>query len=221
MKIAKSLSILTLFLCFSFALSAQTTDAEGTQTKKDTTKKEVTAVKPRVYIENAPIKEQFEFIMNKSFRWKTYKSVPIVWLQKFESNFVDSLNSIRQDFLGSERLVSERDKTIKSLNLELSETKGALTTIQQSKDSMVLLGIQMSKSTYNLVILSLIGGLLILAGFFFLLFKRSHLVTKETQVRLNEVREEFDSHRKNALVREQKLARKLQDEINKSRNLGM
>ncbi|MRT92880.1 hypothetical protein [Ancylomarina sp. 16SWW S1-10-2] len=221
MKIAKLLSTLTLFLCFSFALTAQTTDVKETQTKKDSTKKETTVVKPRVYIENAPIKEQFDFIMNKSFRWKTYKSVPLVWLQKFESNFVDSLNSIRQDFLGSERLVSERDKTIKSLNLELSETKNALTTIQDSKDSMVLLGIQMSKSTYNLFIWSLVGGLIILTCFFFLLFKRSHLVTKETQVRLDEVREEFDSHRKNALIREQKLARKLQDEVNKNRNLGM
>ena len=79
----------------------------------------------------------------------------------------------------------------------------------------------MSKSTYNLFIWSLVGGLIILTALSFLLFKRSHLVTKETKVRLDEVREEFDSHRKNALIREQKLARKLQDEVNKNRNLGM
>tara|TARA_R110001583_G_scaffold16041_3_gene65120 strand:+ start:10691 stop:11356 length:666 start_codon:yes stop_codon:yes gene_type:complete len=221
MKTTKLLSTLTLILCLSFALTAQTNDAEQTQAKQESTQKKKTVVKPRAYIENAPIKEQFEYIMEKSSRYQIYKVIEIAWLKKFESGFVDSLNAIRQDFLGSEKIVSDRDKSIKSLELELSETKDALTTIQGEKDSMSLLGIQMSKSSYNLFIWSLVGGLLVLTGFFFLLFKRSNSVTKETQVRLDEVREEFDAHRKNALVREQKLARKLQDEINKNRNLGM
>jgi len=222
MKTTKLFSTLALILFFAFALTAQTNETEQTQTKQEkTTPKKQAVVQPRAYIKDAPIKEQFEFIMDKSFRWKTYKSVPIAWLKKFESGFVDSLNAIRQDYLSSEKLVGERDKTINSLELELKEKKDALTTIQTEKDSMSFLGIQMSKASYNLFIWSLVGGLLILTGFFFLLFKRSNSVTKETQVRLDEVREEFDSHRKNALLREQKLARKLQDEINKNRNLGM
>ncbi len=221
MKITKLLSPLALILCLSFALTAQTNEAEQTQAKQETTQKKQAVVKPRAYIKDAPIKEQFEYMMEKSSRYKIYKVIEIEWLKKFESGFVDSLNAIRQDFLGSEKLVTERDKSIKSLELELSEKKDALTTIQGEKDSMSLLGIQMSKSSYNLFIWSLVGGLLVLTGFFFLLFKRSNSVTKETQLRLDEVREEFDAHRKNALVREQKLARKLQDEINKNRNLGM
>lgn len=221
MKITKLLSTTTLFLCLSFALVAQTNDAKQTQAKQESTQKKKTVTKPRAYIENAPIKEQFEYMMDKSSRYQIYKVIEIAWLKKFESGFVDSLNAIRQDFLGSEKLVAERDKTIKSLELELGEKKDALTTIQGEKDSMSLLGIQMSKASYNVFIWSLVGGLLVMTGFFFLLFKRSNSVTKETQVRLDEVREEFDTHRKNALVREQKLARKLQDEINKNRNLGM
>lgn len=216
MKITKLLSPLTLILCLSFALTAQTNEA-----KQETTQKKQAVVKPRAYIKDAPIKEQFEYMMEKSSRYKIYKVIEIEWLKKFESGFVDSLNAIRQNFLGSEKLVAERDKSIKSLELELSEKKDALTTIQGEKDSMSFFGIQMSKSSYNLLIWSLVGGLLVLTGFFFLLFKRSNSVTRETQVRLDEVREEFDVHRKNALVREQKLARKLQDEINKNRNLGM
>lgn len=221
MKTTRLLPTLILFLCFSFALNAQTNETEQAQTKQESTQKKKTVAKPRAYIKDAPIIEQFEFIMDKSYRWTTYKSVPIGWLQKFQTGLSDTLNSIRQDFLGSEKLVVERDETIKSLKLELKEKKDALTTIQGEKDSMALLGIQMSKSSYNLFIWSLVGALLAMTGFFFLLFKRSNSVTKETQVRLDEVREEFDGHRKNALVREQKLARKLQDEINKNRNLGM
>jgi len=222
MKTTKLFSTLAFILCLSFSLIAQTNDAGQTQsTQEGSTKKTQTVAKPRAYIKDAPIKEQFEFIMEKSSRWKTYKVIEIAWLKKFESGFVDSLNSIRQDFIGAEKLVAERDKTIKTLELSLKENKDVLSTIQNEKDSMSLFGILMSKSSYNLFIWSLVGGLLIVAGFFFLLFKRSNSVTKETNIRLEEVREEFDTHRKNALVREQKLARKLQDEINKNRNLGM
>jgi large-conductance mechanosensitive channel len=222
MKTTNLLSTLILFLCLSFTLYAQTNEAEQVQENKAvSTKKKQTVAKIKPYIKDASIKEQFDYIMEKGDTWKSYKVIQINWMKSFQSGFVDSLNAIRQDFLGSEKLVANRDKTIKSLELELSEKKGALETIQGEKDSMPLLGIQMSKSGYNLFIWSLIGGLLVMTGFFFLLFKRSNSVTKETQVRLDEVREEFDSHRKNALVREQKLARKLQDEINKNRNLGM
>ncbi|MCZ4695076.1 tRNA (guanine-N1)-methyltransferase [Ancylomarina euxinus] len=222
MKTTKLFSTLALILFFSFALIAQTNETEQSQTKQEeTTQNNQAVVKPRAYIQDAPIKEQFEYIMEKGDTWKNYKVIQINWMKKFQSGFVDSLNAIRQDYLVSEKLVGERDKTIKSLELELKENKDALATIKGEKDSMFLLGIQMSKSSYNLFIWSLVGGLLVLTGFFFLLFKRSNSVTKETQVRLDEVREEFDTHRKNALVREQKLARKLQDEINKNRNLGM
>ncbi|RZT95541.1 hypothetical protein EV201_0164 [Ancylomarina subtilis] len=219
MNTTKIFSTLILFIFLSFAAFAQTNDTEQTQTQK--TESTQSAVKPRAYIKDASIKEQFEFMMDKSSRWKSYKVIEIAWLNKFESGFVDSLNAIRNDYLSARKLVADRDKTIKSLELELKEKKDALTTIQNEKDSMSLLGIQMSKASYNLFIWSLVGGLLVLTGFFFLLFKRSNSVTKETHIRLEEVREEFDTHRKNALVREQKLARKLQDEINKNRNLGM
>ncbi|RXQ94492.1 tRNA (guanine-N1)-methyltransferase [Ancylomarina salipaludis] len=219
MNTTKIFPTLILIFCLSFVVSAQTNDAEQTQAQQ--TENTQSVVKPRTYIKDAPIKEQFEFMMEKSSRWKSYKVIEIAWLQKFQSGFIDSLNAIRNDYLGAEKLIAERDKTIKSLELDLKEKKDALATIQNEKDSMSLLGIQMSKASYNLFIWSLVGGLLVLTGFFFLLFKRSNSVTKETHIRLEEVREEFDTHRKNALVREQKLARKLQDEINKNRNLGM
>ena len=190
MKTIKLFSTLALILFFAFALAAQTNETAQAQTQQEgTTQKKQTVVKPRAYIKDAPIKEQFEFMMEKSSRWKTYKVIDINWLNKFESGFVDSLNAIRQDFLNSEKLVAEKENSIKSLELELKENKDALTTIQSEKDSMSLLGIQMSKASYNLFIWSLVGGLLLLAGFCFLMFKRSNFVTKETHARLDEVKE--------------------------------
>ena len=53
--------------------------------------------------------------------------------------------------------------------------------------------------------------LLILAGVLFSLFKKGHSVVKATKKRIEEVQNDLENHRKNALVREQKLARELMD----------
>ncbi len=222
MKTTKFITTLLIFLCLSYTLAAQTNEEEGAKTQAvEQIKKKKTVMKPRAYIEDASIKKQFEFIMDKSFRWKTYKSVPIVWLEKFETSLTDSLNLLQNEILNFDKKINERDRTIKSLRLELKKNKSDLSLLKNDKNSMFLMGIQMTKATHSLVIWSLVGSLLVLAAFFFLLFKRGHSVTKDTQIRLEEVREDFDIHRKNALVREQKLARKLQDEINRNRNLGV
>ena len=49
-------------------------------------------------------------------------------------------------------------------------------------------------------------------------FYNSNTVTKEAQNNLTDVEQEFELHRKKSLEKEQKLRRKLQDEINKQRN---
>lgn len=209
----KFFSTLSLILCFTFVLTAQTNeDSENQQTRSS---------KSRTYIKDATIEEQFEFIMKKSSRYQIYKVVEIQWLNNLQTNIIDSLDAAKQDFLKSEKLIAERDQKIKSLELELTEKKNALMLTREEKDSISLGGIQMSKSTYNLFIWGLVIGLFVLTSFFFMLFKRSHFVTRDTQQRLEEVREEFDGHRKNALLREQKLARRLQDEVNKNKGMGL
>ena len=83
---------------------------------------------------------------------------------------------------------------------------------------MALFGIAMSKSGYNVLMWSIIAGLLAFLLFFIFRFKNSNAITKEAKQKLTEVEEEFEEHRRNALEREQKVRRQLQDELNKNRN---
>ena len=48
-------------------------------------------------------------------------------------------------------------------------------------------------------------------------FKNSNVITKEAKKTLEETEEEFQEHRRVALEREQKIMRKLQDELNKQK----
>ena len=48
-------------------------------------------------------------------------------------------------------------------------------------------------------------------------FKNSNTVTKSAKKSLAEIEEEYEDHRRNALEREQKVRRQLQDELNKQK----
>ena len=85
---------------------------------------------------------------------------------------------------------------------------------------MSLLGMQMTKTGYNILLWSIIGGLLVLLLLFIFKFKNSNVITRNAKLALAETEEEFEAHRKRALEREQKVMRRLQDEINKQKASG-
>ena len=82
---------------------------------------------------------------------------------------------------------------------------------------MALFGLQMSKTSYNILMWSIIGGLFALLVVFILRFKSSNSATKEARQKLDETETEYEDHRRVALEREQKVRRQLQDEINKNK----
>jgi hypothetical protein len=57
--------------------------------------------------------------------------------------------------------------------------------------------------------------LIVLLGFFIYKFNSSNVLTTEAKKSFQELQQEFDAHKKTAREREQKLARQLQDELNK------
>jgi hypothetical protein len=215
-------TVLTCFL--SISLFAQETNT--TQQKTETQEKTTEQPKPRKrapikYLEDATIKDQFDHMFKRSNRYEDKKIIKIKWLNTFHENVTDSLNQVKKQYNDSQSTVSNQGREINSLKADLEQVKKDLENTQSAKDSMSLLGIQMPKGTYNTIMWTLIIGALAVAGVCFMLFKRSNVITVETKTTLEEVREEFEQHRKNALVREQKLARKLQDEVIKNKNLGL
>lgn len=172
-------------------------------------------------LDNGTIKSQYEFMMNKSSRYQEYKVIKIEWLDRFESNIQDSLNLVKKNLSNSEVLIEDQKNEIVDLNNELQKVKTELEETINIQNSMSFLGLQLSKSAYNTIMWIIILGSLGVAGVCFFLFRRSNVVTIETKETLAEVRDEFETHRRNALVREQKLARKLQDEVIKNKNLGI
>ena len=171
----------------------------------------------KLSLNKSTINNQFEYVITKSNRYQEYKVVKKTWLYALKAHTLDSLKAVKKQLSDTKILVDNQDKEIQVLKTNLTDTNSTLNQTNLEKDSMSLFGMLMSKTSYNVLMWSIIGGLLAFLLLFVYKFKNSNAVTKDAQFSLAETEEEFEEHRKRALEREQKVMRRLQDEINKQK----
>ncbi len=171
----------------------------------------------RKFIDTGSVNNQFDYLINKSYKYKNYKNVDINWLYKLKSNVTDSLSASKKLISNNYHIINTQKNTIDSLNTSLSLSKKSITNLTNEKQSISFFGIQFSKAFFKSLLFSIIGILIILLVYFIARFKQSNTITIQTKDSLKELEDEFDIHRKTALEREQKVMRKLQDELNKQK----
>lgn len=206
MNYIKYFALLAIALTFSFSVNGQT------QVKED-----------KLSLNSGTIDNQFEYVIQKSYTYrgngKVYKNVERHWLYTLKAHTLDSLKAVHKDLSDTEAIVETQTKEITDLKSSLSTTQSNLDKTNIEKNNMALFGLQMSKTNYNVLMWSIIAGLLALLLFFIYKFNSSNAITKGAKHALAEIEEEFDEHRKTALEREQKVRRQLQDEINKQKGV--
>ncbi|MFD2918046.1 tRNA (guanine-N1)-methyltransferase [Psychroserpens luteus] len=171
----------------------------------------------KLSLNSGTIDNQFEYVIRRSNSWQDYKTVKKTWLYALKAHTIDSLKAVHKDLYDTQAIVETQAKEIEGLKLNLSNTKTSLDNTIEEKDSMTLFGVPMTKPNYSLTLWSIVGVLSALLLFFIYRFKSSNTVTKQANKSLAEIEEEFEEHRRNALEREQKVRRQLQDMINEQK----
>lgn len=171
----------------------------------------------KLSLNSGTIDNQFEYVIRKSNNYQDYKVVKKNWLYSLKAHTLDSLKAVHKNLTDTQAIVDNQAKEISSLKTSLTNTQGTLDQTNIEKDSMSLFGMQMSKSGYNVLLWSIIGGLFALLLLFIYKYKNSNSITRNVNKSLSEIEEEFEEHRKVALDREQKVRRQLQDELNKQK----
>ncbi|QZT37148.1 hypothetical protein K5X82_18230 [Halosquirtibacter xylanolyticus] len=200
------------------ATTANTAKTTTAQTSTTQTKKAVRKPRPKFTLMDKTIDQQFDLIYNRSTKYQEYKVVKITWYQDLHKNIKDSLSAKTSLWKEANTETIKLKAKVETLNNELTQTKQNLEEVTNQKDSLGLFGMLVEKSTYQTILWSIIVVLIILTVVSFLLFKRAHVVTNKTQEKLNDIQEEFETHRKRALEREQVLARKLHTEQRKNQS---
>jgi len=190
----KSLYLLILLLLIS-------TVAVSQETKKDT----------------LTIEEQFDRIYRISSSYQEYKVIRKTTYQGLKTNVLDSIKIIDKELQLKNihnNVLNDSLQEVKKV-LEILETDMKLLITE--KNSISFLGIQLNKSTYTIIVWSIILLLIIALLYFIYQYKNSYSVTSEAKSNLSEAEEELAIYKRKSLEREQKLRRQLQDEINKQR----
>ncbi len=203
MKLLQYLLVLTILFSFSSALNAQ----QGNVTVEQALKQQ-------------NIEGQFDIVIKKSGRYQEYKVIKQVWINKLKANVTDTLKTLEGKLNTTNQQIADQKTTITGLEASLAKTNEDLASVTQQKDSMGFFGASVTKSSYKTIMWVIVGVLLALLGFFIYKFKNSNAVTIQAKKALTETEEEFEDHRRRSLEREQKVMRKLQDEINKQRKAG-
>ncbi|OUR95132.1 tRNA (guanine-N1)-methyltransferase [Flavobacteriales bacterium 34_180_T64] len=171
----------------------------------------------KLSLNEGTIDNQFEYVIQKSNKYQDYKVVKRTWLYALKAHTLDSLKAVHKALGDTQIIVDTQAKEISNLKSNLTNTQTTLDQTNIEKDNMALFGLQMSKGNYNVLMWSIIGGLFALLLLFIYKYKNSNSITKLAKQSLAETEEEFEEHRRNALEREQKVRRQLQDEINKQK----
>lgn len=171
--------------------------------------------------EDSSIQGQFETMIRKSTNYrqngKRYEVVRLLELNALQKNVLDSLKTNNTEIGQLKSTIAENETAMASLNTKLDETTKSLSKITEEKDSMPFFGSLVSKSTYKLIVWSIIVGLLIFLALFIYKFKSSNTLTQQAKAALADLEEEYEQHRRRALEREQKISRELHDERNKNK----
>lgn len=165
-----------------------------------------------------PLATLFDSIYTISNSYDRYKIIKKVYFQDLKRQSLDSVENYKQQLIEKESLLKLEIQNFESLKAQADLTQIALNQSLQKENSITLFGAAMSKKNYNLILWSIVLLLLLGLCYYIYKFNNNKHLTKKAQNSLTEIEQELTAYRKRSLENEQKLRRKLQDEINKQRN---
>lgn len=170
-----------------------------------------------IQVNKNTLNDQMTEAFDKSNSYQEYKVVKKTQLATLKRNILDSVSSLQKRIDLMESEVAQERIAVDSLGQNLKTTQQNLIKAKEKEDGIEVFGILTSKATYNTIMWGIILILLLISGFLFYRFLNSHKITNAAQLKMAEMEIELEDYRRNSLEREQKLRRKLQDEVNKNR----
>jgi hypothetical protein len=169
-------------------------------------------------VEDISINGQFEKLLRISTNYQKYKVINKEKILQLRQNVLDSIKTSQNLVTKQNILLKAEKQKIESSQNSLNETQLELTASLLKVDSIFLFGVPLSKVNYSIILWTLILSLISALIYLIIKVQKNNTVKKEATHNLLIAEKELEQHIKNSIEREQKLRRKLQDEINKQRN---
>ncbi len=164
------------------------------------------------------IEEQFIFVKKKSSNYQDYKVIKQGMLNTLQQHINDSIKYFKNQISWRNKTIAEEKEAYNKLQNQLKEVQKELENSKNHEESIGFMGTQIQKKSFKKLFWGVIVILLLITGYFIYRFRNSQRITLNTLKDYEDLEKEFSEHRSRALEREQKLNRRLQDEINKHKD---
>jgi cell division protein FtsB len=164
---------------------------------------------------NQTISQQLDYLEEHTRVYENFRAVREDIFQLLTRNVNDSLAGSKRKI---NNLIAEKNRLnsrIDSLNNQLAGTSTNLDEMTRSKNSIKVLGIEIHKATYNSIMWSILGVLLLLLGAGYLTFKQNRTSTVKTRKELDNLRREYEDYRQKTRVEREKATMEHFNEIKK------
>ena len=154
---------------------------------------------------NGTLKEQLDYLQEKTRIYNDFRAIREDIFQKMKSNSLDSLGAAKKEIAELKSLLGKKAGEIESLNSNLENTGQRLDAALKNRDSLKFLGIRMDKAFYNTLMWIIVAALATLLTILFIIYRQNRVITLEHRNDLEETREAFENHKKEARERYEKL----------------
>jgi len=161
------------------------------------------------------IPEQLNYLEEHTRVYENFRAIREDIFQLLKKNLNDSLASSKRRIRS---LIAETNKLnvrIDSINDQLSGASTNLEEMTKTKNSIKVLGMEVNKNTYNSLMWSILGILLLLLGIGYLTFNQNRTTTVKTRKELTDLLKEFEDYKQKARIDREKSTMEHFNEIKK------
>ncbi|WPU93341.1 hypothetical protein SNE25_28895 [Mucilaginibacter sabulilitoris] len=160
-------------------------------------------------VKDKSLNGQYKYLLSKLYHYQE-PLASALW-----KNMRDTLNTERRKLKEAQAQLSTQTKDISSLKADVSTKDQTISESNAKRDQISLLGIPLTKASYNLLMWGLVIAFGAIAA---IVIARSGAHSREAKYRIKlyeELDEEYKTYKSKANEKEKKLARELQTERNK------
>ncbi len=151
------------------------------------------------------LEQQFTVFKSNLNFWNGSYFMEPEQLSQFYEALKDSVALLEKTNVNYQNEIKSLQSELKTNVAQTSEIQHELDNSIKNQNSIDVFGMQINKNIYSFSMYAFILGVLALSAIVFLMFKRSNTITVRTKKEYEELKEEYEVHKKNALDRYTKM----------------
>ena len=151
------------------------------------------------------LEQQYEVFKENLNFWDGKYFMTPPQLDEFYNALSDSVAVLEDEIASRASRIDELEAELVSTNQQLNNTNAELENSIKNRNNIAIMGQNVDKSIYTATMFMIILALLALLGVLFILYKRSNTVTVRTKKDYQDLKSEYETHKKSALDRYTKI----------------